>query len=895
MSKKIKKLVIIDGNALVHRSFHALPTTLKAKDGTLTNAVYGFTSFLLKALNDLKPDYAIVTFDRKEATFRHKAYKDYKATRVKAPDELYQQFPLVKKVVDSLSILSLEKAGFEADDLIGTICKQAEKKEGLETIIITGDLDTLQLVSDKTKVYTMSRGLSDSVIYDKDKIKERYKLAPDQLIDFKALRGDPSDNIPGVSGIGEKGATDLLLKYKSLDKVIKAAQNDNKDIKPRIANLIKEQTKETKLSYELATIDKDVDIDFDWSKAQFPQFKTEEVFSLFSELSFKSLIEKAKGLKSDKGEENKEKEKRNDKIIKNDKDFSDFKKEIKNKNKFSLLGHFNEKEELLGLAFSWQKNQSYYLPIKKANQQTSLFDKQGEADTLNDKKLKEVFSILENKRKKIISYNLKTLNKSLLDFNFLFSKNNFDTLIATHLIEPDKRQNSFSSVSFSYLGESFKDEDNSIENIYLQADLNYQLFKILDKELKENKLEEIFKTIEMPLVIILAKMEHYGIRLDTKKLDDLAKINKKTLDKLSKKIQKLAGKKFNPNSTKQLKEVLYLDLDIPTEGIKKTKTGFSTAEEELNKLKDLHPIIPLLLEYRELFKLQSTYLEALPKLVNKKTKKIHTHWQQSVTATGRLSSTEPNLQNIPTKTKRGRQIRSAFVSKKGWQLLGFDYSQIELRITAHLSGDKTMIKAFKENSDIHLKTAAAINNISEDDVSSQKRQEAKAVNFGIIYGQGPHGLSQSAGISYYQAKEFIERYFDIYPKVKKLMENSIKEAQKNGYSSTMLGRKRPLHDINSKQGNIRKAAERMAINTPIQGTAADIIKLAMIEVNEKIKDKEEDIKLLLQIHDELIFTVKKDKVSYYKPILKKAMSEVIKLKVPIIVSDDIGSNWEELK
>ncbi len=894
MSKKIKKLVIIDGNALVHRSFHALPTTLKAKDGTLTNAVYGFTSFLLKALNDLKPDYAIVTFDRKEATFRHKAYKDYKATRVKAPDELYQQFPLVKKVVDSLSILSLEKAGFEADDLIGTICKQAEKKEGLETIIITGDLDTLQLVSDKTKVYTMSRGLSDSVIYNKEKIKERYSLLPNQLIDFKALRGDPSDNIPGVSGIGEKGATDLLLKYKNLDKVIEAAQNDNKDIKPRIANLIKEQIKEAKISYELATIDKDVNIDFDWSKAQFPQFKTDKVFSLFSELSFKSLIEKVRELKSENLEDKKQ-EKKDYKIIKNDKDFNNFKKEINKKNNFSLIGHYNEKDELLGLAFSWQKNQSFYLPIKKAHQQISLFNQEEKTDILNNKKLKEIFSLFTNKKNKIISYNLKKISKSLLAFNFLFTKNIFDTRIAAHLIEPDKRQNSFSSVSFSYLGINFNDEDNSIENVCRQADLNYQLFKLLDKELKENKLEEIFKTIEMPLIIILAKMEHYGIRLDTKKLDDLAKVNKKTLDKLSKKIQKLAGKKFNPNSTKQLKEVLYLDLDVPTEGIKKTKTGFSTAEEELNKLKDLHPIIPLLLEYRELFKLQSTYLEALPKLVNKKTKKIHTNWQQSVTATGRLSSTEPNLQNIPTKTKRGRQIRSAFVSKKGWQLLAFDYSQIELRITAHLSNDKTMIKAFKENSDIHLKTAAAINNISENEVGPQKRQEAKAINFGIIYGQGPHGLSQAASISYYQAKDFIERYFLIYPKVKKLMEDSIKEAQKNGYSSTMLGRKRPLFDINSKQGNIRKAAERMAINTPIQGTAADIIKLAMIEVNEKIKDKEEDIKLLLQIHDELIFTVKKDKVSYYRPILKKAMSEVIKLKVPILVSDNLGSNWEELK
>lgn len=893
MSKKKKKLVIVDGNALVHRSFHALPTTLKNKDGTLTNAVYGFTSFLLKALNDLKPDYTIVTFDRKEKTFRHKAYKDYKATRIKAPDELYQQFPLVKEVVNSLAILSLEKAGFEADDLIGTICQQAEKDSNLETIIITGDLDTLQLVSKQTKVYTMSRGLSDSVIYDEDKVKDRYKLSPHQLIDYKALRGDPSDNIPGISGIGEKTATDLLLKYKNLDTVLKEAKNDNDNIKPRIAKLINQQNKEAKLSYQLATIDKDVDIEVDWQKAIFPQFETDQVFSLFSQLGFKSLLEKVKDLKA-KNEKPEKEEKKNYQNIESKKDFKNFYEQIKNKKAFSVISHLSEKKELLGLVFSWQKNQAYYLPIKKANQQISLFS-QSDNRILNDKNLEDIFSLLTNKKTQIISYNLKILNKLLLDYNQIIDENNFDTLIAAHLIEPDKRQNNFSSISFSYLGINFNDQDTSIENLCLQADLNYQLYKILKQELKEEKLEEVFKNLEMPLIKILAKMEYYGINLDLDKLNQLAKSNKKSLDKLNKKIQKLAGKEFNVNSTKQLKEVLYIDLEIPTEGIKKTKTGFSTAEEELHKLKEQHPIIPLLLEYRELFKLQTTYLDALPKLINSKTKKIHTNWQQSVTATGRLSSTEPNLQNIPTKTERGRQVRSAFVSKKGWKLLGLDYSQIELRITAHLSNDKKMIKAFKENSDIHLKTAAAINNISEDEVSRKKRQEAKAVNFGIIYGQGPHGLSQASGISYYQAKEFIDRYFEIYPGVKKLMDKSISEARKNTYTSTIFGRKRPLANIDSRQANIRKAAERMAINTPIQGTAADIIKSAMIKINQLIEGQEKDIIMLLQIHDELIFHVKEDKIGEFKNAIKEIMENVIKLKVPILVEDNIGNNWEELK
>ncbi len=892
MSKKLKKLVIIDGNALVHRSFHALPPTLKAKDGSLTNAVYGFSSFILKALNELKPDYAIVTFDRKEKTFRHQVYDQYKATRIKAPDELYEQFPLVKKVVNSLGILSLEKAGFEADDLIGTISKKANKEKNIETIIITGDLDTLQLVNEKVKVYTMSRGLSDSVIYDEAKVRERYNLLPQQLIDFKSLRGDPSDNIPGVSGIGEKGAIDLLIKFKSLDEVIKAAENKHEKIKARIAGLIVEQKEQAKLSYQLATIDNNVDIKLDWSKANFPKFKTDEVYSLFSNLGFKSLLEKVNSLKK-KEFDNEKIEKINYKIIESDKDFQVFFKELEKNKLFSIIGHFNDSKKLLGLAFSLNNTKSYYLNIKNNNEQISLFNK--EQNLLNDKNINQLFSLLKRETNKIISYDFKKINRYLLNFGFLLETNIFDPLIAAHLVEPDKRQTSFSSVSFSYLGKNFNDENNSIENICLQANLSLELYKVLDKELKNHDLLNIFQSIEMPLSPILTKMEHHGIKLDTNKLEGIAKTNKESLNKLSKKIQKLADKKFNINSTKQLKEVLYIDLNIPSEGIKKTKTGFSTAEEELYKIKNLHPIVPLLLEYRELFKLQSTYLDALPKLLNPKTKRIHTNWQQNITATGRLSSTEPNLQNIPTKTTRGRQIRSAFVAENGWQLLGFDYSQIELRITAHLSGDKKMIKAFLDRADIHIKTAAAINNISESEVSPQKRQEAKAVNFGIIYGQGPHGLSQAANISYYEAKEFIDRYFLIYPGVKKLMDKSIKQAQENGFSSTILGRKRPIADINAKQANIRKAAERVAINTPIQGTAADIIKLAMIEINQLIKNNENDIKLLLQIHDELIFSVKEDKISDYKDNIIKIMEEVIKLKVPILVQENIGQSWEELK
>ncbi len=898
MSKTKQKLVIIDGHALIHRSWHALPPTLRSKDGQLTNAVYGFTSFLLKALADLKPHLAIVAFDRAEPTFRHQVYKDYKATRVKAPDELYQQIPLVKQVAKTLGLLILEQAGYEADDLIGTVCAKTKSEKNLETIIITGDLDTLQLVDAKTKVYTMSRGLADSIIYDEDKIEERYGLKPSQLIDFKALRGDPSDNIPGVSGIGEKGAANLLKKYNNLDRVIAAAKKNDQTMPVRLAKLINQHRQAALLSRQLVTINQAVDFDLNWSEAKFPQFKLDQIFKLFSQLGFKSLLEKAKKLKEKSKTEEKE-GKKDYLLINNQQKFNKFFKQVLTQKTLALSGHFNEQEKLLGLAFSWQKNQAYYLPFKKINGQDSLFAEQN--NLIDKEKREKIFSLLENEKIKKIGHNLKNISKALLFMDCLAQGWEIDLMIAAHILEPDKRRNNFGSLAFTELGINFKEievnDDNNliIKNICLMADLSYQLAPLLKNQLKKRNLWSLFKDLEMPLLQVLAKMEFWGISLDTAKLTEIAEKNAKTLNKLSEKIQSLAGKKFNPNSTKQLKEILYLDLDIPTEGIKKTKTGFSTAEEELNKLYNLHPIVPLLLEYRELFKLQTTYLEALPKIINKKTKKVHTHWQQSVTATGRLSSTEPNLQNIPVKTQRGRQVRSAFITKPGWRLIGFDYSQIELRLAAHLSQDKQMIKAFKEKADIHLNTAAAINKLKKEEVSPEKRQEAKAINFGIIYGQGPHGLSQAANISYYQAKQFIDRYFEIYPQIKKMMAKSIKEAKKLGYSYTLFGRQRPLPDLNSNLTNLRKAAERMAINTPIQGSAADIIKMAMIKIDELIKDKDQEIRLLLQIHDELIFEVKQAKLDYYQIKIQKIMAEITKLTVPILVEGKIGDNWEELK
>jgi len=930
MSKTKPKLIIIDGNALIHRSFHALPPTLRTKKGILVNAVYGFTSFLLKALNEFHPEYVVLTLDKKGPTFRHEAYAEYKATRVKAPDELYEQIPLVKKVAEAFNIPIFELSGFEADDLIGTICEKMNQEKNLDKIIITGDLDTLQLINDRTKVYTMSRGLSDSVLYGAEQVRERYSLNPDQIIDYKALRGDVSDNIPGVKGIGEKTASELLVEFKTLDGVYAAVEKNSKKIKPRILELLKEHKDKAYLSQQLATINLETPLKFSLDDISFTSFKLENVLEVFSEFEFKSLLVKVKDLRDNinkahdrqsgtksaaKNEDKKKKpeeeksgaakfdrnaKKFNYQLVNDDKKFATFLKKLKLQKEFSLDTETSGLDpitaELIGISFSWKEGEAYFVLASKAH-------------------LAELKPILENKKIKKFGHNLKfdwrVLKNQGVELNGLA----FDTMIASYLLNPGNRQHNLDSVVFTELGFEkiskvnladtqpaqltidFKALDPEKLSLYSceDADFTNRLVKILNKRLKSEGLTDLFNRLEMPLVSILGEIEDNGIILDLKPLKLLDKEVGERLSKLEKDIHKLAKTKFNINSTKQLKEILFEKLAIPTDNIKKTKTGFSTAEDELEKLNDLHPIIPLLRDYRELNKLQTTYLNALPNMINPKTGRIHTNFNQTIAATGRLSSTEPNLQNIPTRTAEGHKIRTAFVAAPGCQLLGFDYSQIELRLGAHISGDKKMIAAFKNNEDIHTATAAEINEVKLTEVTKSMRREAKAINFGILYGQGPHGLSQSAGIPYWRATEFIKKYFEAYPSIKKMIDGSIKEAHLKAFAITLFGRKRPLPEINSSIPMIRKSAERMAINTPLQGTAADLIKMAMIKVEELIKGHEADIKMLLQIHDELIFEIKKDKISFYSPKIKEIMQEVLKLRVPIIVDESLGDNGGELK
>jgi DNA polymerase I len=945
MATKKEKFIIIDGNALIHRSFHALPP-LTTKSGQMVNAVYGFTSVLLKAIKDIKPTYVALTLDRKEKTFRHEEYKEYKATRVKAPDELYAQIPLVKEVAKVLNIPIFEKAGYEADDLIGTLSRLVDGQ--VEKIIVTGDMDTMQLVNDHTKVFTMSHGLTDSVIYDEEAVISRYELKPNQMIDYKSLRGDPSDNIPGVKGIGEKTATDLLKEFGTLEKIYdnvekvksqKPQAPSQMEIKERIINLLIQYKEDAFMSKRLATIDCAVPIVFKLEEAKFGDFNLEKAAELFSKFEFKSLLTRLqaitnKNLQTDNSvlnengqEQYPDKFERNKKLFKlilvdDDKSFEKFFAVLKKQKEFTFDTETATFEpvcaELLGISFSWKEGEAWYVNVKSHKSKVISHDlfNYNKAETKNKRlewinKLKPIF---EDAKIKKYGHNVKYDVEVMASYDINAKGVDGDSMIISYLLNPGSRQHNLDTVSFTELNwqkitkedllgkgrDKISFSEVALEKLYVysceDADFTNRLVKKLLPELKRAKLDDLFYKMEMPLVMVLADMEMNGILIDKKQLGKLKNRVAKEITALENKIYKLAGSEFNVNSTQQLREVLFENLQLPILGISKTKTGLSTGADELEKLKDLHPIIKEIQKYRELSKLMNTYIDALPELIHENTGRLHTSFNQSVTATGRLSSTEPNLQNIPIRTELGKEIRQSFIAAPGCKLLSLDYSQIELRLAAHMSGDKNMIKAFLDNEDIHRATAAAINQIKPEEVTAQMRREAKAVNFGILYGQGPHGLSQGADIPYARAKDFIDQYFVVYKGVKDFIDQTINDARTKGYSETLFGRKRYLPEINSSTMQVRKSAERMAINTPLQGTAADMIKAAMVKVYDKItlKYKKEDVKMLLQVHDELLFEVKDDLVTECTKEFKNIMENVIKLKVPIIVDAKFGENWGEL-
>ncbi len=930
MQKTAPKFIIIDGNALIHRSFHALPPTMTTKDGRLVNAVYGFTSFILRAFLELRPEFVVLTLDRPAPTFRHEKYTEYKATRTKAPDELYEQIPLVKEVAKVLDIPIFELDGYEADDLIGTITQKAAAETDWHSIIITGDMDTLQLINARTSVYTMSRGLNESVLYGTKEVQERYGLRPDQIVDYKALRGDASDNIPGVKGIGEKGATELLQNFDTLDGVYASAEASNEKIKPRLRELLLAEKDQAYLSQNLATINQEAPIQIKWEELRLDSFDENQAITLFQELEFRSLLGKLKQVKNlhqtetittqtenyqDKFARNKAEKKYQ--LISDETGFNKFLKELKKQTAFALDTETEGLDpldaQLLGLSFSWQAGSAYYLHLgAQTAENINLFSYQQEKKSTHAW-LEQLRPILEDEKIKKYGHNLKFDGRVLKSHGIKLQGINFDSLLASYLLNPENRQHNLDSVAFRSLGwEKISTEEligkgkeavafsqvpaeKMAQYAGEDADCAWQLQKILSQELKSIGLDKLFYDLEMPILSVLAEMEDRGIKLNPKPLQLLAKKLEKRLDELTKEAYRLAGEEFNLNSPKQLQHILFETLGLDNKGLKKTKTGISTADDELEKMRDQHEIIALIQEYRELSKLQNTYVLALPALINNHDGRIHTSYNQSVAATGRLSSTDPNLQNIPTRTEEGREIRAAFVSEKDYVLLGLDYSQIELRLAAHLSQDKKMMSAFQKNEDIHAATAAAINGVALEAVTKEMRRAAKAINFGILYGQGPHGLSQGAGISYAEAKDFIDRYLEVYPGIKKMMDHFIEDARTKGYAETLFKRRRPLPDLLSDMPQIRRAAERMAINMPIQGTAADMIKQAMLDIDQYLTGQEEEIRLLLQVHDELIFEVKADKLEKYTEDLKKLMADALPLSVPVIVEAASGHNWGELK
>jgi DNA polymerase I len=879
-----KKLILIDGNAIIHRAYHALPP-LTTKKGEVVNAVYGFTSVLLNVLNRFKPDYIAATFDLKEPTFRHKEYKDYKATRVKAPDDLYEQIPRVKELVRAFSIPIAEKEGYEADDLIATFARKTEKLHSdVEVIIVTGDLDTLQLVDDQTKVFALRKGMSDSVLYGEKEIFERYGLAPSQMIDYKGLRGDPSDNLPGVKGVGEKTATDLLKKYETLEGVYKNLS----EIKEGIRKKLEKDKVQAYFSKRLARLIDDVPMNFNLDNCRAEDFSRVKVINLMRDLEFFSLLRRLPGYEDyskDMEEENGEKGKA-EKI--------EWKK-IAASEPFEFGKTISIAADGCGVAVGRNSQSAGYFPKISASLKKAL----------EDEKIKKIGFDLKKERKVLIGAeaDLKGISFDVQLAAYLLSSGSniaWEDLVFNELgvmVQKDSKKSGQASLIF-------EEDKGQIEKLCQKAALYFSLKERLEKKMakisaeqveegKKKTLKDLFDKIEMPLIGILARMEEAGVKINKTVLRGISVKLDQRVKKLEKEIQKMAGKDFNVNSSVQLREILFEKMKIPTKDIKKGKTGFSTASPELQKIKDAHPIIGKVEEYRELFKLKTTYLDTLPEMTDERSR-LHTTFNQAVTATGRLSSSDPNLQNIPIRTDLGQLIRTAFEAEEGKKLVSADYSQIELRIAAHLSGDVRMISTFLEGEDIHTATAARINKVELDKATDKMRRAAKALNFGIIYGMSTYGFSQSAGVSQDEAKEFIRKYFENYPQVAKFLDEVKISAREKKFVETDLGRRRYIPEINSSNFQLRGAAERMAVNMPIQGLAADIIKLAMLEADKLIAEKYPKAKMVLQIHDELLFEIPEKEAEKFTRDIKTAMESVYELSVPLIVDVKAGDNWGEV-
>lgn len=877
-----KTLMLIDGSSLIFRAFFALPK-LTNNDGVMTNGVYGFLTMYKNAFDRYKPDYILVAFDRASKTFRHKEFKDYKATRNKMPSELSYQFGILKDILDSLNVKYTDLDGFEADDIVGTYAKMAQEA-GYDSVLITGDRDYLQLVDEKIVVNLTKKGVSETKEYTLTTIKEEFGLTPKQLIDVKGLEGDKSDNIPGVEGIGPKKAIEFIQKYGSIEGLYEHIDEiSGKKTKERLID----SEPIAYMSKKIGTIVTSAPVEYELEELKVAEPDLPSLREKYSKYNFNKFIEDMDGEKSE--------------IVKKDftykklDDYEKFADEIKAKGEFTF--------KCLYEGESYIHSKVCKLAIKTEDSPTYILDSdQAFIDSFKDvfedeKILKNSFDIKED---------IVLLNKLGIDLNLPFD----DLMLMHYLIDPSRSSYDLKTLSQAYLDyEVISEVDllgkgkkaltygeldcDKLSN-FLASELNAiedAKAKLVDM-LNEYKMYDLYEDIEIKLSKVLANMEIVGFVTDRKVLEDLKEDINKDLEKLTSEIYELAGSEFNINSTKQLGEVLFKDLDLPV--IKKTKTGFSTDASVLEKLRDKHQIIPKIEKYRELFKLQSTYIEGLEKAIDGDGR-IRSTFRQNIAATGRLSSQDPNLQNLPIKTDEGRLIRKAFKAGQGKILIDADYSQIELRILASLSGDEHMIEAFRNGEDIHAKTASKVFHTPLDEVTKRQRSDAKAVNFGIIYGISDYGLSQNLNIPRKEAKAYIDNYMASYPSIKAYMDSIVEKAKEDGFVETLFNRRRYVPEINSKNFNVRSFGQRVALNTPIQGTAADIIKIAMIETDKNLKKAGLDAKIVLQIHDEIILEASLEDKDSAMEILRNSMQEAANLKVPLIVDIDTGESMYESK
>ena len=902
--KPPEKLFLIDGSALAYRSFFAfIKNPLINSKGENTSAVFGFSRFLFKIIDEEHPDYLAVVFDPPGPTFRHRQFKEYKATRQKMPDEMRDQIPKIHRLIEVLNIPVIEVPGYEADDVIGTLAKFGQR-QGLETYLVSGDKDFMQLVDSGIKMYNPKRSGEDIEILDAKAVEEKIGLPPAKIVDYLALMGDTSDNIPGVPGVGEKTAVQLIQQFGSLEAVLNQA---DKVSRANVRENLITHRETAELSKKLVIIDTAVPVDIEVESLKCQEPDNEAAVRFFQELEFTSLLSrftsKLETTKTDyKIIDTKEKL---DKLLKTLKDARRFVVDLETTERDPM------RAEIVGVAFAIQPGEAFYVPVKvEKSDSTSGEMFLRESGTLfgSIPVSQKLQPILEDAAIKKCGHNIKYDMLVLARYGMDLQGVDFDTMVASYLINPTLRQHNLDALALDQLNYvkiptsdligrgkqqlsmSVVAMDEVAKYACEDADITLRLRQLFEPQLKNSQLEPLFHEVEIPLIYVLMDVEKSGVALDLPFLENMSRDMGKKLDELVSRVYEMAGEEFNINSTQQLGQILFEKLKLPRK--KRTKTGYSTDVNVLEELAKIHELPRTLIEYRELTKLKSTYIDALPKLVNPETGRLHTSYNQTVAATGRLSSSDPNLQNIPIRTEIGRQIRQAFIPGDARHvILDADYSQIELRIMAHLSGDRVLLEAFKNDEDIHAKTAALVFGVAPEEINHEYRRRAKEINFGIMYGMGEYGLAARLEISREEAREFITNYFIQYPKVNDFIIKTISEARVKGYVTTLLNRRRYLPDILSPNRGRREFAERTAINTPIQGTAADLIKVAMINIWRKLKARKLETKMIMQVHDELVLEAPKSEVDEVKALVKREMEGAIKLEVPIKVDIGVGANW----